>query len=127
MNKDERMASFKYSVLQHARENKNITNTCRVFHLSRTIYYEWLKKFNQFGYLGLLNRQRSKPKMSNQIKPDFEMFIYNYIIDYHTYEPEELSMNSLIQRRMSLKGRVMLLIFYQIIYLEPPPLYWTIR
>jgi len=44
---------------QHARENKNITNACRVFNLSRTIYFEWLRRFNQFGYLGLMVKERS--------------------------------------------------------------------
>ena len=34
MTKDERIASFKYSVLQHAYKHKNIENTCRVFNLS---------------------------------------------------------------------------------------------
>ena len=49
MTKNERIASFKYSVMQHARENKNITNTCKAFNLSRTIYYAWLREFHQFG------------------------------------------------------------------------------
>ena len=48
MTKDERIASFKYSVLQHAYKNKNITSTCKVFNLSRTTYYEWLKRFNNW-------------------------------------------------------------------------------
>jgi len=72
MTKDERIASFNYSVLQHARENKNITSTCKAFNLSRTIYYEWLRWFNQFGYLGLLDKERSKTRMPNQIRPDKE-------------------------------------------------------
>ncbi len=47
MTKDERITSFKYSVLQQAYKHKNITNTCKLFSLSRTIYYEWLRRFNQ--------------------------------------------------------------------------------
>ena len=38
MTKDERIASYKYSVLQHAQENKNITSTCRFFNLSIITY-----------------------------------------------------------------------------------------
>jgi hypothetical protein len=45
MAKGECIVSFKYSVLQHAKEHKNITNTCKFFRISRTIYYEWLKRF----------------------------------------------------------------------------------
>jgi transposase InsO family protein len=91
MTKDERIASYKYSVLQHARENKNVTSTCKLFSLTRTTYYEWLRRFNQFGYLGLLDRQRSKPKMPNQIKPDFEMIIDNYVMNYPTHGPRRIA------------------------------------
>ena len=59
MTKDERIASYKYSVLQHAREHKNITYTC---------YYKWLKRFSKLGYLGLQDKKKAKPKMPNRIK-----------------------------------------------------------
>jgi transposase len=91
MTTDDFNASFKYSVLEHAYENKNITNTCRIFHLSRTIYYEWLRRFNQFGYLELMDKEKSKPRMPNQVKPDFEQIILNYIVDYPTRGPRRIS------------------------------------
>ena len=91
MTKDERIASFKYSVLQHARENKNVTSTCKLFNITRTTYYVWLRRFSQSGYLGLLDRQRSKPSMSNKIKPDVELIIYNYIRDYPAHGPRRIS------------------------------------
>lgn len=91
MIKEERIASFKYSVLQHAQKYKNITYTCKVFHISKTIYYEWLKGFVKLGYLGLLDKKKRKPKMPNQIKPDKEKFILNYIIAYQTYGPKRIA------------------------------------
>ena len=91
MTNDESIASFKYSVLQHAWENKNITYTCKVFNLSRTIYYEWLRRFNQLGYLGLMDKEKSQPRMPNQIKPEYETIIYNYITDYPTYGPRRIA------------------------------------
>jgi len=91
MTKDERIANYKYSVLQHAYKNKNITSTCRFFNLSRTTYYEWQERFKKFGYLGLRDKERSKPKMPNQIKPEYETIIYNYIRDYPTHGPRRIS------------------------------------
>jgi transposase len=82
---------------QHARENKNITDTCKVFNLSRTIYYEWLRRFNQFGYLGLMDKEKSKPQMPNQIKPDKEQIILNYILAYPTHGPRRIA-NELVQQ-----------------------------
>ena len=81
MTKDELISNYRYSVLQHAYKYKNVTSACRLFHLSRTTYYEWLMRFNKFGYLGLKDRERSKPRMSNKTKPDIELIIYNYITD----------------------------------------------
>ena len=91
MTKDERIANFKYSVLEYARENKNVTSTCKLFNITRTTYYVWLRRFSQLGYLGLLDRQRSKPSMPNKIRPDVELIIYNYIRDYPTHGPRRIS------------------------------------
>jgi len=44
MTKDERIVNYKCSVLQHAREHKNIALTCKVFQISRTIYYFKVKQ-----------------------------------------------------------------------------------
>ncbi|MBA7530707.1 hypothetical protein ES705_22917 [subsurface metagenome] len=89
MTKDECIASFKYSVLQHSYKHKNIIGACRTFNLSRTVYYKWLKRFNQFGYLGLLQQKKTKPRTPNQVKTDTEQIIYNYLTAYPTHEPEE--------------------------------------
>jgi len=58
MTKDERIVNFKYRVLQHAREHKNITDTCKKLNLFRTIYYKWSKRFSQLGYLGLPDKDQ---------------------------------------------------------------------
>jgi len=54
MTKDDRIASFKYSVLQHARKHNNITYPCKAFNLSRTVYYKWLKRFSKAGEVQIL-------------------------------------------------------------------------
>jgi len=67
MSKDDRITSYKFSVLQHARKYKNITDTCKLFNISRITYYAWRKRFIKLGYLGLVDKVKRKPKMSNQI------------------------------------------------------------
>ncbi|MDD5014493.1 MAG: helix-turn-helix domain-containing protein, partial [Atribacterota bacterium] len=83
--------SYKYSVLQHARKHNNITDTCQVFNLSRTVYYKWLKRFSKLGYIGLQNQEKAKPYMPNQKKPDREKIILNYIIEYPTHGPRRIA------------------------------------
>ena len=53
MSKDDPIASYKYSVLQHARKYNNITYTCQVLNVSRTIYYKWLKRFESVRLSGV--------------------------------------------------------------------------
>ena len=101
MTKDDRIASHKYSVLQHARKYKNITDTCKLFNLSRTVYYKWLKRFSKLGYLGLQEKKKTKPKMPNQIKKDKEKIILNYIIEYSTHGPKRIA-NELRQQGMTI-------------------------
>ena len=91
MTTDDLLTSFKYSVLEHAQKYKNITDTCRIFNLSRTVYYKWLKRFNKFGYSGLLSRPKSRPKMPNQIKSEYESIIYSYIRDYPAHGPRRIA------------------------------------
>ena len=88
MTKDDRITSYKYSVLQHARKHNNITYTCKVFNLSRTVYYKWLKRL---GYLGLQDKKKAKPKMPNQTKKDKEKIILNYVIAYPTHGPRRIA------------------------------------
>ena len=75
MTTDERLTSYKYSVLQHAYKHKNVSDTCRLLNVSRTVYYKWIKRFNKFGYPGLVNRQKSRPKMPNQVKPEYDAYV----------------------------------------------------
>jgi len=101
MTKDDFLTSFKYSVLQHARKHNNITYSCREFNISRTVYYKWLKRFSKLGYPGLQNKEKTKPRMPNRIKPDKEKIILNYIIEYPTHGPRRIA-NELNQKDMTI-------------------------
>jgi hypothetical protein len=40
------------------------------------------KDWSKLGYLGLQDKEKAKPQRPNQIKPDQEKIILNYIIEY---------------------------------------------
>ena len=44
MTKDDRIASYKYSVLQHARKHNNITYTCQVLRCIQNRLLQVVKK-----------------------------------------------------------------------------------
>ena len=112
MTKDYFLASFKYSVLQHARKHNNVTYSCREFNISRTVYYKWLKRFSKLGYLGLQNKEKTKPEMPNQIKPDKEQIILNYIIDYPTHGPKRIT-NELKQQNIMISDTGVYKVLYR--------------
>ena len=44
MTKDDRISSYKYSVLQHARKHNNITYTCQVLNVLKNRILQVVKK-----------------------------------------------------------------------------------
>jgi len=42
-------------------------------------------------YLGLQDKEKAKTQMPNQIKPDKEKIILNYIIEYPTHGPRRIA------------------------------------
>ena len=49
------------------------------------------KDLSKLGYLGLQDKEKAKPQMPNQIKPDKENIILNYIIEYPTHGPRRIA------------------------------------
>lgn len=101
MTKDDFLASFKYSVLQHARKHNNVAYSYREFNISRTVYYKRLKRFSKLGYMGLQDKEKAKPQMPNQIKSDKEKVLFNYIIEYPTHGPKRIA-NELSQQGITI-------------------------
>jgi len=91
MTADERIARHRLSVLHHAQQYKNISNTCRLFGISRTVYYKWLKRFEIFGYEGLLDITPAKPNMPNKVPPDKVQAILDYVIHFPSHGPKRIA------------------------------------
>ena len=56
---------------------------------------------SKLGYLGLEDKKKAKPQMPNQIKPDKEKIILNYIIEYPTHGPRRTA-NELNQQDITI-------------------------
>jgi transposase InsO family protein len=52
-------------VLDHAAEHGNISETCRIFGISRTRYYEWKDLADRYGTDALVPKGRRAPQMPN--------------------------------------------------------------
>jgi transposase InsO family protein len=51
------------AVLAHADKSKNVGETCRVFGISRTRYYEWRSVAERYGLDALMPKGRRRPQM----------------------------------------------------------------
>jgi len=51
------------AVLEHAQRTANVAETCRVFGISRTRYYEWKNRADRYGLDALMPKERRAPQM----------------------------------------------------------------
>ena len=51
------------AVLEHAQRSGNVAETCRVFGISRTRYYEWKNRADRYGLAALMPKERRAPQM----------------------------------------------------------------
>jgi transposase InsO family protein len=54
------------AVLEHAEKSKNVAETCRIFGISRTRYYEWKKSADAYGLEALMPKERRRPQLPNE-------------------------------------------------------------
>jgi transposase InsO family protein len=52
-------------VLAHAAETGNVSETCRVFGISRTRFYEWQRVAERYGVEALMPKTRRRPQLPN--------------------------------------------------------------
>jgi len=51
------------AVLEHALRSRNVAETCRIFGVSRTRYYEWKHRADRYGLAALMPKERRSPQM----------------------------------------------------------------
>lgn len=80
----------KYNILMHGIINKNVAETCRIFGISRTIYYRWFKRYKALGIEGLRNIKRSSPKMPNEVPKYIEKEILKIVNNNPMFGPRRI-------------------------------------
>lgn len=62
---DEIIYHRRLRVLEHAERTGNVSETCRVFGISRTRFYEWRNRARQYGVEALVPKRRRRPQLPN--------------------------------------------------------------
>ncbi|MCT4544702.1 MAG: helix-turn-helix domain-containing protein [Vallitalea sp.] len=69
----------KYMILKHALKENNVSQTCKLFGISRTTYYNWKKAYQKHGMIGLEVKEPTKPNMPNKVNKKIEHEILSYV------------------------------------------------
>lgn len=70
MSDQERLIDAKISLLQLARELKNVQQLCKTAGIARSSFYEIRKAYEQFGREGLRPKPKRRPRMPNETPPE---------------------------------------------------------
>lgn len=65
MTPDEIIYHRRLRVLEHAERSGNVSETCRVFGISRTRFYQWRNRARQYGVAALMPKGRRRPQLPN--------------------------------------------------------------
>lgn len=82
-------ANIKYHILMQGAVSKNVSATCKEFGISRTIYYQWSKAYQQHGMEGLAEKER-RPVMPNKVDSRTERFILKYVAKFPEDGPKRI-------------------------------------
>jgi transposase InsO family protein len=87
-----RAAARRLAIIRHAHEvTGNVALTCRYFGISRTLYYTWLRRYEELGLEGLRPRSRRPHTSPNAISGEVVGKIVYLRKNYH-FGPEKISM-----------------------------------
>ena len=65
MTRDEIIYHRRVRVLEHAKKTGNVSETCRIFGISRKTFYEWQNTAADYGLDALMPKERRKPQLPN--------------------------------------------------------------
>ena len=83
-------AHNKYVIIQHALKENNVSQTCKLFGISRTTFYNWYRSYQKHGMLGLKNKKPLKPQMPNKISKTVEEKILAYVARFPADGPKRI-------------------------------------
>ncbi|MEH7109249.1 helix-turn-helix domain-containing protein, partial [Bacillus sp. JJ1764] len=79
----------KYQIILQGIASNNISETCKTYGISRTIYYRWYRAYKQNGMDGLASKER-KPVMPNKVDRKTEKYILEYIVKHPEDGPKRI-------------------------------------
>jgi len=78
-------------VMKRAEETGNVSEACRQFGLSRTLFYRWRRRYLAYGDDGLQPRPQTPQRWARQSAPDLEHAVLAYGLQWLTHGPQRVA------------------------------------
>jgi transposase-like protein len=75
--------SRKLRILNHGRESGNVSKTCRYFGISREIFYQWKRAYEEVSEKGLINKKPCQQNPKIRVPKHIEDKILYLRCTYH--------------------------------------------
>ncbi len=85
------VTEFRLRVILRARELGNVSEACRQFGISRTLFYRWRTRFLQYGVDGLRPRPHRPERWPRQTRPELEHAVVAYALLWPTHGPARIA------------------------------------
>jgi transposase len=86
MTLDESIQALRRRVIQRAQVLGNVSQACREAGISRTVFYRWCQRFEQYGPDGLHpRRRRARPGRPSRLAPTTERLILASALAWPTW------------------------------------------
>jgi transposase len=87
-----RAAARRVAIIRHAQEvTGNVALTCRYFGISRTLFYTWLRRYDELGLEGLRPRSR-RPRTSPNATDGEVVGKIVYLRQHYHFGPRKIAM-----------------------------------
>lgn len=91
MTLEESVVAHRLRVMRRAEESGNVTQACRLYGVSRTLFYRWRRRFLSYGHDGLRPRPRQSERFARQAAPQLEHAVLAYALAWPTHGPQRIA------------------------------------
>jgi transposase InsO family protein len=87
----ESVVALRFKVMKRAKETGNVSEACRQFGISRTLFYRWRRRYLDYGDAGLLPRPHRPQRWARQSAPELEHAVLAYALAWPTHGPQRIA------------------------------------
>ena len=85
------VVALRLKVMKRAEETGNVSEACRQFGISRTLFYRWRRRFVTYGEAGLVPRPTRPQRWGRQATPELEHAVLAYALQWPTHGPQRIA------------------------------------